>query len=87
VAALPTVPKSGRALTRDPIQVPVRTEQYWATFPGRPRSAMDPMLKLAREKGVAQQILVSRLPTAQQLELERRNVERSLKFAREKLML
>ena len=74
-------------ITRDPIQVPVRTEKYWATFPGRPRSAMDPMLKLAKEKGVVQQTLVSRLPPAQQLELERRNVEQSLKFAREQLNL
>jgi len=85
--AKPDVRFNLETITRDPILVPVRTEQYWATFPGRPRSAMDPMLKLAREKGVAQQILVSRLPTAQQLELERRNVERSLRFAREKLLL
>ena len=75
-------------ITRDPINVPVRTEQYWATFPGRPRSAMDPMLKLARERGASTPpTLVSRLPPAQQLERERRNVEQSLNYAREKLNL
>ena len=74
-------------ITRDPLKVPVRTEEYWATFPNRPRSAMDPALKLAKEKGSAKQIRVSGLAQAQQLELERRNVEQSLNYAREHLGL
>jgi sugar phosphate isomerase/epimerase len=85
--AKPDVRFNLETITRDPIQVPVRTEQYWATFPGRPRSAMDPMLKLAREKGSAKQTLVSRLPQAEQLELERHNVKESLNYAHEKLKL
>jgi sugar phosphate isomerase/epimerase len=85
--AKPDVRFNLETITRDPIQVPVRTEKYWATFPGRPRSAMEPMLKLAREKGVAKQTMVSQLPQAGQLELERRNVQQSLKYAREKLAL
>jgi 3-oxoisoapionate decarboxylase len=75
-------------ITRDPIKVPVLTDKYWATFPNRSRSAMDPALKLARERTTAQpQALVSRLPQARQLELERRNVEQSLKYARTHLGL
>jgi hypothetical protein len=74
-------------ITRDPIHVPVRQDSYWATFPGRPRTAMDPMLKLAKEKGVSRQTLVSGLSPAEQLTLELRNVERSIEFAREKLGL
>jgi hypothetical protein len=85
--AKPDVHFNLETITRDPIEVPVRTEKYWATFPGRPRSAMEPMLKLAREKGVAKQTLVSQLSLAEQLELERRNVQQSLKYAREKLAL
>jgi 3-oxoisoapionate decarboxylase len=85
--AKPNVRFNLETITRDPIQIPVRTEKYWATFTGRPRSVMEPMLKLAKEKGVAQQTLVSRLLPAKQLELERRNVEQSLKHARENLAL
>ena len=84
--AKPQVPFYLEVITRDPIKVAVRTEKYWATFPGRPRSAMEPMLKLAREQGPAKpQILVSQLPKTQQLALERRNIERSLDYARNKL--
>jgi len=85
--AKPDVRFNLETITRDPIKVPVRTEKYWATFPGRPRSAMEPAFKLAKEKGVAKQTLVSRLPQAEQLEFERRNVEQSLKYALEKLAL
>jgi 3-oxoisoapionate decarboxylase len=73
-------------ITRDPIKVPVQTEKYWATFPGRSRTAMEPMLKLAREKGPAGPLTaVSALPKARQLELERNNIERSLRYARDVL--
>lgn len=85
--AKPDVRFNLEVITRDPIKVPVRTEQYWATFPGRPRSAMDPMLKLVREKGSAKQTMVSRRPQAEQLELERHNVKESLNYAQEKLKL
>jgi sugar phosphate isomerase/epimerase len=85
--AKPDVHLNLETITRDPILVPVRTEKYWATFPGRPRSAMEPMLKLAKEKGAAKQTWVSRLPLAEQLALERRNVQQSLQYAREKLAL
>jgi sugar phosphate isomerase/epimerase len=85
--AKPDVHLNLETITRDPILVPVRTEKYWATFPGRPRSAMEPMLKLAKEKGAAKQTWVSRLPQAEQLALERHNIQQSLQYAREKLAL
>lgn len=75
-------------ITRDPIKVPVQTENYWATFPGRSRTAMEPMLKLAREKSPAGPWpTVSALPKARQMELERNNIERSLRYARDTLDL
>jgi 3-oxoisoapionate decarboxylase len=86
--AKPKVPFYLEVITRDPIKVAVRSDKYWATFPGRPRSAMEPMLKLAREKEAAKpQVLVSQLPRAQQLALERRNIKLSLDYARDKLGL
>jgi len=83
--AKPNVNFNLETITRDPIKVAVRTEQYWATFPGRPRSDMDAALKLAKERGSAKQVQVSKRAPAQRLALERRNVEQSLKYAREKL--
>ena len=86
--AKPEIPFNLEVITRDPIQVPVRTDAYWATFPGRPRSDADPMLRLAREKGAAQPLpRVSKLASADQLSLEQQNLEQSLNYAREHLRI
>jgi len=75
-------------ITRDPILVPMRKDQYWATFPNRPRRDADPMLELAKARGsTTSRPLVSGLSEAQKLELERHNVERSLEYARKELDL
>jgi sugar phosphate isomerase/epimerase len=84
--AKPNVPFNLEVITRDPIKVPVRTEAYWATFPGRPRTDAEPMLRLAKEKGRPLS-LVSTLSAERQLSLEQSNIEKSIAYARAELGL
>jgi 3-oxoisoapionate decarboxylase len=84
--AKPNVPFNLEVITREPIKVPVRTEAYWATFPGRPRTAAEPMLRLAKEQGRPLP-LVSKLSPEQQLSLEQSNIEKSVAHARDELGL
>jgi len=75
-------------ITRDALKVPVKTEAYWSTFEGVPRSAVNPILQLVRAKSSpAPWAEISKLPVAEQMALEHRTVERSLSYAREKLSL
>ena len=82
----PSVPFNLEVITRDPIKVPVRTEAYWATFPGRPRTDAEPMLRLAKAKGRPLP-LVSTLSPERQLSLEQSNIEKSIAYARDELGL
>jgi len=84
--AKPNVPFNLEVITRDPIKVPVRTEAYWATFPDRPRTEAEPMLRLAKEKGRPLP-LVSGLSPEGQLSLEQNNIEKSIAYARDELGL
>jgi len=75
-------------ITRDALKVPVKTEAYWSTFEGVPRSAVNPILRLVRAKSSPAPLAeISKLPAAEQMALEHRAVERSLRYAREKLSL
>lgn len=86
--ARPNIHFNLEVITRDPIKVPVRADSYWATFPGRSRSVADPMLRTARQYGVAKPLpLVSTLTPAEQMNVEQHHVEQSLQYARETLRL
>jgi sugar phosphate isomerase/epimerase len=86
--AKPDIRFNLEVITRDPIKVPVRTDPYWATFPGRPRSDAEPMFRTARERGASKPLpLVSSLSNADQVSLEQSNIEKSIVFAREQLGL
>jgi sugar phosphate isomerase/epimerase len=84
--AKPNLHFSLEVITRDPIKVPVRVDSYWATFPGRPRTDAEPMLRLAKEKGKPLP-LVSSLSPERQLSLEQSNIEKSIAYARDELGL
>ena len=86
--AKPEIKFNLETITRDPIKVPVLTDGYRATL------ADTPARELARTMGVvktqsspAPLAEVSKLPAGQQLDLERRNVEKSLAYARNRLAL
>jgi sugar phosphate isomerase/epimerase len=75
-------------ITRDALKVPVKTDAYWSTFEGVPRGAAEPILGLVRAKGCRAPLAeISKLPVAGQMALERLAVERSVKYAREKLSI
>jgi sugar phosphate isomerase/epimerase len=87
-AARPAVRFNLETITRDALRVPVETEGYWATFDEAHRRASGPVLQRFRAEASGNSLpAVSRWPEGRQLDLERRNVERSLEYAREHLDL
>jgi sugar phosphate isomerase/epimerase len=75
-------------ITRDALLVPVKTEGYWASFDDAHRRESGPVLRRFRDQASGHSVPeISRWPVRQQLELEQRNVEQSLKYAREHLDL
>jgi sugar phosphate isomerase/epimerase len=86
--AKPNVRFNLETITRDAIRLPVRTEAFWATVPGPRQAALDRASALVNTRpGVAFPPDPSTLSAAQQLDLERRQIERSLIYAREHLGL
>lgn len=87
-AAKPDVRFNLESITRDPIQLPVRTDAFWTTLPGERTTRLTRAAAIVNARpGVAFPGEVSTLPAEQQLELERRHVERSLAYARDHLDL
>lgn len=73
-------------ITRDPILVPALTPGYRATFADLREEDVGRTMALVRAKGARRPLAeVSKLGAAEQLALERRNVERSIRYARERL--
>jgi 3-oxoisoapionate decarboxylase len=86
--AKPAVRFNLETITRDALRVPVKTAGYWATFEDAHRDASGPVLRRFREKARHDSFpTVARWPAGRQLDLERRNVEQSLEYAREHLAL
>jgi len=75
-------------ITRDALKVPVLTEGYWATLPDSPARELARTWRLVKAASLPESMVaVSRLPDAEQRDLERRQVEQSLAYARDKLGL
>jgi hypothetical protein len=72
-------------ITRDPLQIPVFTEQYWATFrdPSSPLSGRDlaHILNLVRTKGSKSLPYIGKLSPAEQLKAEDDNNLACVKWA------
>ena len=78
-------------ITRDPLEIPVYTEQYWATFkdPSSPLPGRDlaHILDLVRTKGRKDLQFISKMSPADQLKAEDDNNLACIKYARENLGL
>ena len=78
-------------ITRDPLEIPVYTEQYWATFkdPSSPLPGRDlaHILNLVRTKGNKNLQYTSKMSPAEQLKAEDDNNNACIKYARENLGL
>jgi len=87
-AAHPTITFNLETITRDAIKVSVLTEGYWATLPDTPARELARTWRLVKTASLPESLaVVSRLPDAEQRDLERRNIERSLAYARDRLGL
>jgi 3-oxoisoapionate decarboxylase len=86
--AKPDVKFNLETITRDPIQLPVRKDSFWATLPGERAARIARAQAIANARsGVRFPGEVSTLPVEMQLDMERRHVEGSLAYARDRLGL
>jgi sugar phosphate isomerase/epimerase len=75
-------------ITRDPLKVPVLTDNYWATLADVPASDLARTLRLVKAKSSVKPLTyVTKLSPEQQVEEETGNILRSLAYARERLRL
>ena len=81
----PHVHFSLELITRDPLEVPVLEDKYWATFPDLPASDLAKMLKMVRDGAADNLTTISRMTLDQQLAHEDANVRISLDYARDVL--
>jgi 3-oxoisoapionate decarboxylase len=72
-------------ITRDPLQIPVYTEQYWAVFDEKtsplPGRDLAHILNLVRTRGSKQLPYISQLSPADQLKAEDDNISGCIKYA------
>jgi len=85
--AKPGIRFSLETLTRDPLKVPVLSEQYWATLPNVPGSDLARTLRTVRAHRASQLPQISGLPLEKQLARESAGVAKSFQYAREILGL
>lgn len=86
-AANPAIRFSLELITRDPLQIPVYTEKYWATFPDLPGRELARTMRLVQEHHSDSLLSVADKSTAERVRLEDDNIRRSVTYAREKLGL
>jgi len=73
-------------ITRDALKVPVLTEDYWSTFQDLKATELSHTWAMIKERGSRQAFpSVSTLPLAEQVAMERRNIEESFRYAAEHL--
>jgi len=83
--AKPDVRFSLEVITRDPLQVPCLTENYWATLSDVPGSDLARTLRTVRAHAQKTLPRVSELPPADRAEFEEQNIRQSLAYARTEL--
>jgi len=86
--AHPEVRFSLEVITRSALRVPVLTEKYWASMAGVSASDLARTLKTVKAKAAAEAFpAISSLPIEGQVETEAQNIQQSLAYARERLLI
>lgn len=85
--AKPEVRFSLEVITRDPLEVPCFTEEYWATFADVPGRELARTLRTVRQNRCESLPHVSDLPLDEQVKREEENVKSCLAYARRSLGL
>jgi 3-oxoisoapionate decarboxylase len=83
----PTVTFNLEMITRDPLQIPVYTKDYWITFGDLPATELSNMMMMVKQKKSNGLPKISTLPDEQKLARENENILLSIKHSREKLSL
>jgi sugar phosphate isomerase/epimerase len=86
-ASCPAATINLEVITRDPLKIPIRTEAYWATLPGRRDAAMPWIEPMVRNSPRPHQPPLQSLSQAKQMALELRHCQRSLRYAVDKLRI
>jgi sugar phosphate isomerase/epimerase len=69
-------------ITRDPLEIPVFTEKYWATFAALPGRDLAMMLKTVRNQPPGKRLpRISHLSSEEQLRVEEENVQKCIAYA------
>jgi len=85
-AAQPAVRFGLETITRDPLSVPVLRADFWASLPEIPAPDLARTLRFINQHSSRKPFpLVSRLTPPRQMALELRTIERSARYARERL--
>ncbi len=85
--AKPKVRFSLELITRDPLKVPCLTDEYFATMPSIPATALARAMRFVRQHPARHLQQVSKLTTEKQVQLEDANVAASIEYARTHLGL
>lgn len=86
--ARPDVRFSFESITRDPLKVPVLTDAYWTTFDRVPPRDLTRTLRTVRAHASEKPFpLISPLPADEQVAAERAMLQKSIRYARERLGL
>lgn len=85
--AKPQIRFSPELITRDPLQVPCLTSQYWATFPKLPARELARTLRYVREHTSDNLQDISKMSEIEKVAREDLNVRQSLDYARNELGL
>ena len=84
--ARPDIRFNLETITRDPIPVPVLTDGFWSTMGDTPAPQLARVMRTVYEAPLPRPFPeVSKMPPGQQLDLELRNVQQSLRYAIETL--
>lgn len=84
--ARPSVRFSLEMITRDPLQIPCLTDQYWETFPDRSGRELARTLRFARDHACTKPLpKVSHLSHREHCRIENENVAACLRYANENL--
>ena len=84
----PAVTFNLEMITRDPLEIPCRTDGYWAAMDGIPRSDLDKTLRFVKQHKPASPLpRISQLSAEERLAAEEDNILECLKYSREKLGL
>jgi len=84
--AKPDIRFNFETITRDPIRLPILTDGYWSTLADTPARELGRTWRIVKTQGHPGPFpAVSILSREEQLALERRNIERSIAYARDRL--